>query len=252
MYISQQFRFDKLPFVDSVLLFFRFIGHTCYVFKEALLGRLSISWYSLLLVIYHTGVRLLFPLVMISALMSLSIVLTIYSTLSPFNLQHNVTVIAQQILFYDLLPFLISLILSMQLGLNLVFARIKSLKLTPQETVLNHIIPILIGTNFSGLLLYLYAFNTVFVSIYFGLRFLLKTDIHQFIFHITSTFSNYNVVYSIFKTILYCTMVSVIVGYYYYMVAVGSLSVRKAMSRIMTRAFLWLTISSIYFKLIYY
>ncbi|KTD25853.1 ABC transporter permease [Legionella maceachernii] len=252
MHLPERLRYYGAPVLGSIIIFFHFFGHLCLNFVDLLTGKLPLSWHGLLYTIYRSGVRLLLPLSMISSLLGVSIVLNIYNILSPFNLQHQVLLISQKILFYDFLPFLIGLMLSLQTALNLITARIKKLNLSPDEVIVHYIIPIMLGVNFSALILYLYSISVVFISIYFCFRFLLYTDIYEYMFHLTHTVTSSGLIYSIFKMTLYCTIVSLIVGYYYYQVATRHSLLRKAISRIITRSFLWLVISSIYLKLIAY
>lgn len=238
--------------LNSFIIFFHFLGHISFAIKEMCLGRRSLSSTILFLTIFRSGAKLVIPIIFISALLASSLVLNIYDTLSPFNLQQQVLLIAQRILFYDILPVLVALILSIQQALNLVTAPIKGLHRTPQELVLMQIIPQILGTNISALFLYIYALNTVLVSIYFCFYVLLKIDLHEYFFHIANTITSLEVVYSILKSLLYCNLVSIIVGYYYYSVAAGFLSLRVGMSRILTRCFIGLGIASIYLKFLDY
>lgn len=248
----RQFQYFGSSIFHSIALFFRFMGHLSYTIKEVLFGRLSISWYNLFTAIYRSGAKLVIPMAIISSLLGISLVFNIYQTLSPFNLQQQVLLIAQNILFYDILPFLICLILSIQQGLNLVTTEIRGKEKTSQDVVLLYVLPLMLATSFSALFLYAYAFNTVLISIYFCFRYLLKTDIHEYIFQLTNAITSLGIFYSIFKTFIYCNIVSLIVGYYYYEVAEGYLSLRKAMSRIMTRSFVCLAVASVYLKFLDY
>ncbi|WP_028388538.1 ABC transporter permease [Legionella fairfieldensis] len=252
MHLSRRFHFYGKRRIESVILFFRFIGHVFYSLKEIFLRRLTLSWSHLLDTVFHSGAKIAIPLILLSSLIGISLVLNIFHILSRYNLQHNVLIIAQYVLFYDLLPFLIGLMLSVQSALNLITARIKEHQKTPQDVIVVHIIPIMIGTNFNGLILYAYALNTVLISIYFCFRYFFSFDLHEYIFHLTNTISGTAILYSILKTFVYCTMVSLIVGYYYYEATEGYLSLKQAISRIMTRSFMVLIVSSIYFKFLDY
>ncbi|KTD35779.1 ABC transporter permease [Legionella nautarum] len=252
MHLPERLRYYGAPVLGSIVIFFHFFGHLCLNFVDLLTGKQTLSWHGLLYTVYRSGVNLLIPLLLISSLLGISIVLNIYNILSPFDLQHEVLLVSQKMLFYDLLPFLIGLMLSVQTALNLITARIKKLNLTPDQVITLYIIPIIFGISFSALILYLYSISFVFISIYFCFKFLLYTDIYDYMFHLTSTITSSSIIYSIFKMMLYCTIVSLIVGYYYYQVATRHSLLRKAMSRIITRSFIWLIIGSVYFKLIAY
>lgn len=249
---SRKVGFYRIPLLGNIALFFLFLGHLCYGIKDFLRGRLSISWMHFLLIVYHSGAKMVIPMMIVSSLMGASLILNIYRVLTPVFLQDQILLVAQNILFYDLIPFILGLVLSIQLALNLVNAQIKRLQRSPQEVVLQIIIPLIIGGNLSALLLYIYSLNALFFSIYLCFRYLLNTNLHEYLFHLTNTISTVNISYSIFKSLIYCTIVCLVVGYYYYSVASSHLSLRKAMSRIMSRSLACITISSIYFKFFSY
>lgn len=242
---------DKnLPALGSVVLFFRFLGYLSHELKEVLLGRLSITWSNVVVTIYCSGAQLVIPMMVINALMGVSLVLNIYNLLSPYNLQHQVLLVAQRILFYDLIPFLISLVLSIQLALNLINEEWNMTDQSRQDIVIRYILPLMLGMAINALFLYVYSLNAVYISIYFCFQYLVKTDLHEYVFHLVNTLTTQDISYSLLKTLSYCFVISFIVGYYYYETAVGYLTLRKAMSRIMTRSFVFLVSSSIYLKFI--
>jgi ABC-type transporter Mla maintaining outer membrane lipid asymmetry permease subunit MlaE len=242
----------RIFFFRETTLFFRYLGHLLQVSKELILKKHTITRINLLMVVYYSGANLVFPMMIISSLLGVSLVINIYNLLNPLFLQNQILLVAQNILFYDLLPFVIGLVLSIQLALNLINVRGKGLRRSTQETVLQNILPLIIGGNISALLLYIYSFNAILISIYFCFRYLLRTDLHEYLFHLTNTITTINILFSVFKTLVYCTIVCIVVGYYYYGVAALYFSLRKAISRIMTRSLLCLTVSSIYFKFFSY
>ncbi len=252
MHLPERLRFYGTPALSSGIIFFHFFGHLCVNFINLLTGKLTLSWHGLLYTIYRSGVKLLIPLLLISSLLSMSVVFNAYTILKPYNLQHEVLMISQKILFFDLMPFLIGVMLSLQSALNLITARIKKQNLTPDEVIVLYVIPIILGVTFSALLLYIYSIGIVFISIYLCFRFFLYINIYEYTFHLTETVTSFSIIYSVFKMSLYCTVISLIVGYYYYQVATQHSLLRKAMSRIITRNFMWLVVCSIYFKLIAY
>ncbi|CDZ77076.1 hypothetical protein BN59_01355 [Legionella massiliensis] len=252
LHFLQRLRYYGTPLAASVVIFIGFLGHVFCSIIDIFEGKLVITRHSLLNTVYGSGVKLVLPLLMITSLLGASIIMNVYSILSPYDMQHKVLAISQKILFYDLLPFIISLMLATQSALNMVTAGIKKMKRTPHEVVLGYVIPTMIGTNISALFLYVYALNIVFISIYFCFRYLLHTDTHEYLFHLTNTITSRSIIYSILKMSLYCALVSLIVGYYYYQVAAGYMLIRKAMSRIITRSFIWLATTSFYFKFLNY
>ncbi len=252
MRVPQRQRYYGEPTVAAIINFFGFLGHVFSSLVDIFQGKLRVTRHSLLNTVYDTGARLVLPILFITSLLGVSIIINVFNILSPFDLQHKVLTISQRILFYDFLPFLISIMLAMQAALNLVNAQIQELNRTPHEVVLTYIIPIMIGTNVSALFLYMYSLNIVIISIFFCFRYLLNTNIHEYLFHLTTTITLISIFYSTIKMIMYCCLVSLIVGYYHYQVAAGYLLMRVAMSRIITRSFMWLAFCSVYFKFINY
>lgn len=252
MSVSQGASSFRVPIIKDIALFFRFLGHLAGSIKDALPNRMHEVFRNCLSTVYYSGVKMVIPLMLICSLMGASLIFNIYQILSPLYMQNQVLMVAQNILFYDLLPFIIGLVLSIQLALNIVSAHIEKLQRTPHEVMLQIIMPMILGCNLSALLLYIYSLNAILISIYFCFHFLLKTDLHEYLFHLTNTMMSIGIFYSILKTLIYCTIVSLIVGYYYYTVASAYLTLRQAISRILTRSLLCLTISSIYFKFFSY
>lgn len=252
MQFPQRLRLYSAPLVAPVVIFFGFLGHVFCSILDILKGKLIITRHSLLNTVYGSGAKLVLPILFITSLLGASVIIGIYNILSPYNLQYRALSVSQKILFFDVLPFLISLMIAIQASLNLVNAGIKTLKLRPHEVVLSFIIPIIIGTNFSAFFLYMYALNIVFISTYFSFCYMLHIDIHEYLFHLSNTITSKGIIYSIFKMSLYCALVSLIVGYYYYQVAAGYMPIRKAISRIITRSFMWLAATSTYFELLSY
>lgn len=242
----------RLPLLSDFFLFFRFLGHLSLDIKTIILGQSAFSKTNFLMSIFNSGVKMTIPLMLICSLMGASLILNIYHILSPLYLQNQVLLVAQNILFYDLLPFVIGLVLSIQLALNLINARANKFEKKTSDIILDQIIPLILGSNISTFVLYIYCFNAIFITIYFCFRVLLNTDLHEYLFHLTNTITTINILFSILKTLIYCTIVSLVVGYYYYCVASRHLSLRIAMSRIMTRSLVFLTVSSIYFKFFSY
>lgn len=248
MHIPQKLRLYGIPIFDAIVLFFRFLGHLVCCIEEILSGREKLYWLKLFKVVYQSGVKLLVPIVLISAILGITLVLNIYSTLRPFNLEKNGFLIAQNIFFYDVLPFLINIIISVQMALNLVQnGRIRAQKDT-HKTIIADIIPILIGVNICAVALYMYALTAVYMSAFVFFRYFLRADIHEFILQLSTTITGYSMFFSLLKTFLLGVMISVIACYYNYQVAVDYLPVRTAVSRIITRSFILLAVGSVYFK----
>ncbi|MDI9819233.1 MULTISPECIES: ABC transporter permease [unclassified Legionella] len=248
MYVFRRIGFQALKWVYSITLIFRFVGHLSHSLQEILFRRLSVSWSSMIDILFHAGVKLVIPLLFICLLLGLSLAQTIYLILSGFHLHHQVLPVAQNIVTHDILPLLLGFLLCVQVALHLITTRIKELRRTPEEVIVDHILPIIIGMSITSLLLYIYTITIIFVSFYLSFRFTLHLTTYEFLIHIASIETIYDLIYSALKTLLLCTVVSLVAGYYYYEAAVHHITLRKAVSRIMTRGSIWLIAVSVYIK----
>ncbi len=251
MYLFRQTGFYVFRFFKSIFFFLSFIGHLAHSSKNIITRHLAISWQNVWKILYYSGVSLVIPLIIVTALMAMSLAVNGFLILSNFHLGDKSLPIAQTLLLQDFVPLLIGFILCVQMSLNIINARIKITKLqrTPQEVILEYILPIIIGVNITGLLLYIYLISVLFISLYITFHNLLNMNADMYLLEIERNATALSVAYSILKTLLYCSIVSLTAGYYYYMVATRHVPVRRAVSRILTRGSLWLTISSVYIKL---
>lgn len=254
MYVFQRLGLYIVRFVHSVHLFFVFLGHLCHSIKDGLLGRVTISWTNVAKILFYSGAAVIIPLITISAIMGLSLSLNAYLIFSRFNLQNKALAISQDLLTQDLLPLLIGFVLCVQSSLNIITARIKITRFrsTPEEVILDYILPIMIGIDITALLLYTYTFVAILISLYFTFHHIMAFTTHEFFLHIGRNINVVTVLNSVIKTLVYCTIVSLTTGYYYYQVAVTQMNLRKAVSRIFTRGSLWLTVSSLYWKFMHF
>ncbi|WP_298624632.1 ABC transporter permease [uncultured Legionella sp.] len=252
MYVFKKTGFYAFRFFKSIFFFLSFIGHLAHSCKNIVTRHLNISWQNVWKILYYSGVSLVVPLVIVSALMAMSLAVSSFLILNNFHLQDKALGIAQTLLLQDILPLLIGFVLCVQVSLNIINARIKITKLqrTPQEVILEYILPIIIGVNITGLLLYIYLLVAIFMSLFITFYNLLNMNADMYIMELERNATVVSVSYSLVKTLLYCSIVSLTAGYYYYMVATRHVPVRRAVSRILTRGSLWLTISSVYIKLL--
>lgn len=250
MYVFRQTGFFLIRFLKSIFFFLSFFGHLIHSCKNIITRHLTISWQNVRKVLYYSGVSLVIPLIIVSALMAMSLGITSFMILSKFQLQDQALSIAQTVLIQDILPIVIGFVLCVQVSLNIINARMKITKLqrTQQEVILEYILPIIIGVNITGLLLYIYLIAVIFLSLYITFYNLLNLNAHMYLMEINRSSTYLTFIYSASKTILYCSIVSFTAGYYYYMVATRHVPVRRAVSRILTRGSLWLTLSSVYIK----
>ncbi|BCA96632.1 ABC transporter permease [Legionella antarctica] len=250
MYVFKQTGFHFVRFLKSISFFFGFIGHLCHSSKNIITRHLTISWPNVLKVLYYSGVSLAVPLIIISALMAMSIAINSYQIFSKFHLQNQALSVAQTLLVQDFLPILIGFVLCVQVSLNIINARIKITKFqrSPQQVILEYILPIIIGVNSTGLLLHTYLMAVIYLILFITFHHLLNISTQIFLLDIGRTTTLFFYITSVAKTLVYCSIVSFTAGYYYYQVATRHVPLRRAVSRILTRGALWLTVSSVLIK----
>lgn len=241
-------------FTHSVLLFFVFLGHLCHTIKHILCGRLTISWFAIVKIVFYSGTLLVIPLIIISALMGVSLSLNTWHIFERFNLQHKALPISQDILIQELLPLLIAFVLCVQSSLHIISAHIKITRYSrsTEDVILGHLLPIIIGLNLSSLLLYTYLYTTILVSIYLAFHYVLNVSTQEYLIHIGHYITLHALFYSIIKTFVYSIVVSLTTSYYYYQIAIKQINLRKAVSRIFTRGSLWLVITSFLWKFMHF
>ncbi|KTC84510.1 ABC transporter permease [Legionella brunensis] len=246
MYAFRRFGLHVAKFINSLVLIVRFLGHLFHSLKDVLFGELSISWFNMVEILYYAGAKLVIPIIVISCLLGMSFAQTTFYLLNPFHLSQKALPIAQNVLTHEVLPLLLGFIMCIQAALHLINTRIKRLGQSPEAIILEHVWPIITGLNITVLLLYIYAVTIIFVSFYISFHYMLNVTNHEFLSHVASSVTIYDLIYSAFKTLILCTIVSLAAGYYYYEAAVRDISLRKAVSRILSRGSFWLVIASMY------
>ncbi len=248
MYVFHRFGFYFSRFIYSIIYFISFIGHLFHSWIELLLHRFHFSWVNLIKIMYYSGVRMVLPLTLINGLLTFSIGISIYSILKPFMLQNKAFSITQSLLTQDLQPLVLGFVICIQSALNLINARIKTYRRSPQEVILEYILPAIVGMTFTVVLLYIYTIATIFISLFFTFHHIFTLSSHEFILLLSSNVSLGDLIHSFFKTLIYCAIVSFTAGFYYYEVAMEHLSLRRAISRIVTRGSIWLAVASVYMR----
>ncbi|CEK11471.1 ABC transporter permease [Legionella hackeliae] len=246
MYVFRRFGLHVVKFFNSLTLIFRFFGHLFHSLKDVLFGELSISWFNMVEILYYSGARLVLPLLFICFLITFSEAQTIYFLFNSFHLGHKALPVAQNVLTHEVLPIFIAFILCIQAALHLINTRMKRLGQSPEEVILEHVWPIVVGLNITSLLLFTYTIVVILISFFITFHYMLRMTSFEYLLHVTSATTVYDVMYSAFKTLTLCAIVSLSAGYYYYEAAVRHISLRKAVSRIMTRGSFWLILTSIY------
>lgn len=246
MYLFHSLGTIFIRFLGSIRLFFTFLGHLFTAAMQLLSGKLSPRWLTTANTLFLSGVRLVLPILILSALIGLSLSLSFYEILSRFQMQKNALVITQNIVIRSLVPILIGFILSIQTALNLINVPTEKLQKSTAQIMQIYIIPMLPGILLTGLLLYVYALFAALISVYSTFHFILNVSTHDYLLHITSNLSLTDLGHSLLKILLYCLIVAAVTSYYYYEISIRTVSLRKAVSSIMTRSILWIIIASAY------
>ncbi|WP_231865921.1 ABC transporter permease [Legionella fallonii] len=207
-----------------------------------LLRRHSISRHAVIRTIFNSGVKLAVPLILTSSLMGMAIIYTIISALKKYNLQHQAWIFAQDIITQNLVPLLIALFLCIQSSLTLISAREDQSQQISENVVLDHVLPIMIGMNIAGILLYIYCIAAFYFSVYFFVLYVFQHNPQHYFIHLREYLTLSNFISSVLITGFYCTFVSLSIGYYYYVVAYKNRPISKAMSQIITWGLVWLAI----------
>lgn len=248
MMVFTRLGYRSIRYFASIVFFFRFFGHFVCAMGNMILNRISLSWDRVILTIYHSGARMVIPMVFISSLMATSMVLNIHYFLSRYRLEHQVLAMLQNILTADLIPLFLAAVLLIQASLGMTTHYIKGLHRKPQETLEYYIIPIMVGLNAIGFMLYIYIYVVFHITCFIDFHYILKVDTHQYLNRLANTFSFALLLQSLFKTFVYVTIASISLGYYYYCVAVHNISLRHALSRVISRGLLWLAVVSVFLK----
>lgn len=249
MYSFQEIGYSSVRFLGSIRLFLQFLGHLAIVSVQFLLGRTSIAWSYTINTLFLSGVKLSTPIIIISILTGFSLAMTFHSLFNRFHLFQSALPLTQSIAIRSIVPILIGIILSIQSSLNLINARIHKLHEMPQTVLRVHVIPAMAGILIAGILLYVYSLIAFLLGIYSTFYFFLRLDVSIYLINIASYITLWDLYLSFSKVVLYCWIVAIVVGYYYYEVAIRKVSLRKAVSTIMTRSLLFIIIASVYLGL---
>lgn len=242
MYLFHQIGGYIIKIVDSCLLFLCFLGHLSCSIIKVLFRHHSISQHTIIRTIFNSGAKLAVPLMFISSLMGAVIIYIIINFLKKYNLQHQGWNLTQNIITQNLTPLLIALFLCIQSSLTLISAREDQSQQISQNAVIDHVLSIMIGVNIAGVLLYIYCIVAFYFSIYFVVLYILQLNPQYYLIHLREYLTLSNFIFSVLSTGLYCTIVSLTIGYYYYAVAYKNRPISKAISQIITRGLVWLAI----------
>lgn len=239
-------------YFNAIKLFFCFLGHLFCTATNILLRRQPFTWRRMALTIYYTGAKLVIPFVILSGFIAIGMVLTVYDILSRYNLQDEVLYTLQDLLTVDLIPLMIGIALCLQSAIAITGIDLNQLRNMPHETMQEHIVPMVIGLNLTGLLLYTYVMTAFFTTIYLTYCFIIQTNTQEYLFKLTEIMTPNKFLFSLLKTSFYSTIASLTMGYYYYQVAVNNITLQQGISKMISRGLLWLAFTSVYLKLNYF
>lgn len=230
----------------AFIFYFSFLGH---LIASVFLHSNAIVWRPTFTTTLIAGGWIVFPLIVVSVLIGMSMALSIHYILAPFHLQHQAIIIAQTTMLHDAAPLLIGFVLCVHCSLNLINPKHPSLKHSPQDVLLKTIIPLIVSINCTALLLYIYVTLSFLIGVYFTFYYFLQININEYLAGLNDIIYSSDIVGSVAKSLLFATIASVTAGYYYYDVASRILSTRTAVSRIITRGLFWLVVISVLIKL---
>ena len=236
----------------AIHLFFCFIGHLVCTLFNVPRRKAFIAWRGITETLYNSGARLVIPIVFISALVAVTIEINVNNFLGRYNLQLKAMHLLQNMLTMDVIPFFIASILCVQSSFSLMNLDKDKLYQQPQETLEQYIIPTMIGLSLCGVLLYVYILTTFWLMIYFSILLYLQIPTTEFFLALVKVLTPMALVYALAKTLVYAMIASLILGYYYYQVAVHQISLRLALSRIIARGLFFLALASLLIKLGFY
>jgi ABC-type transporter Mla maintaining outer membrane lipid asymmetry permease subunit MlaE len=246
MYIFRYFGMYVATLVYSTILVFRFLGHLFYSFINIISGKSSVAWSNTVDFMYYAGARPVTSLFFICLLVGISVSQAVYFFLQPFHLHQKVLPLVQNILTHEILPIIIGFILCIQMALHLISTRLEHYDKNPEEFILSHVWPIIIGMNLTSLLLYVYLVTSIFLGFYISFHFLFGYTTNEFLFYILNATTAFDLTYSVVKTLILCIIIGFSASYYYYEATIRKTNLRKAISRVLTRSSFWLIISSMY------
>lgn len=234
-------------FINSVILFFQFLGELT---DHILNNWQQVIWKHTIIANLRLGASILFPIMLISMLIGMGMAISIQLILAPYHLQQEAMVIAETSLLRDFAPFTIGFVLCVHCGLNLIDKDHPSLNKPPHIVLLETIVPLIVGLNFTAISLYTYVFASFLLSVFFISYYVVHTNIAEYLYRLSHIINSYELFNSLLKTLGYTTLASLITGYYYYGVAYKVISTRVAVSRVITRNLFWLVIVSVLLKLV--
>ena len=230
----------------SIIFFFQYLGEL----TDCIINRWSnVVWHHTVKSNLYVGATIVIPLIIITMLAGMSLAYSIHVVLTPYHIQDKAMIIAQTTLLRDFAPFTIGCVLCVHCGLNLIDKNHPSLNHPPRFVILETIIPLMVGINFTAVSLYTYVFSSFLLSVFITSYYIVHANMAEYTFRLAELINIHEIVSSLLKTLAYTTIASLVAGYYYYGVASKIITSRAAVSRVITRSLFWLIMVSVLFKL---
>jgi len=230
--------------LDSIHSFLSFVGYFIIVVFKLLRRHKALSFTAMLKILYLSGFRLCLPIMIISAMIGFSIAVTLYHLLGQFYLENKAFPITLELIIGGIAPIFMGVILAVQSSLNLINIQAQKLRHESEELFHDFILPVTLGIFVTGFLFYTYALFSFLSSSYITFQYALNANTLENWEQFGNTISFGVALNSYYRMMVYCVIVGLVVGYYYYRIHLNKISVRKGVSRIMTRSVLFIIIDS--------
>ncbi len=241
----------SIGILGQLQLRFQFVGHG-FLCLWRVLKSPSLFWgKTFLQTIYLSGVRLFLPVVVFCVFIGFSLSVSLDQIFRQLPIESQAQTIVQNAALITIAPLLLGLMLATQSALNLINAKVHQLHHTPEEVMVHHILPISLGILCSGMLLYVYAFVAILSSIYLTFQWVIYSGVRENFFYFLGVIRINDLLYAIFKLLIYCGIVGFVVGYHYYAIALRKIDLRRAVSRIMTRSILFIVVVGAFLNYLY-
>lgn len=227
--------------LKNIRLFFIFLGALCYfsTFKFQ-----KVAWKKGIARALYAGFEMFLPLMVVSFAIGVGLSYGLHQLLSPYRLSVSGVFLAQKVLLRDIAPLPIGFILCIKSALILIDSPL-SLELHEHRrdlVLLDIIIPQIVGMNLTGLLLYVYGFTACILSVLMSFMLILNSDLSDYLLRVSSLIEPFELMLSLGKALMFMLIATLISGFYYFELVRRKISLRRAVSKILTRGIFWLSI----------
>lgn len=227
--------------VKNIRLFFIFLGALFYF---SITEFKNIAWKQGIGRALYAGFEMFLPLMLVSIAIGIGLSYGLHQLLSPYRLSVSGVFLAQTVLLRDVAPLPIGFILCIKSALILIDSPFPpDLNEGSRDSILlDTVIPQIIGMNVTGLLLYIYGFAACVISVLLSFMLILKNDMSGYLLRLSSLIEPFELMLSLGKALMFMLIATLISGFYYFELVRHKISVRRAVSKILTRGIFWLSI----------